>query len=72
MAVNNASSKRKAEDYPEGEEARISEVFEVIVMRKRKLSNGCVKLSSELSTKMLKTKFMLRRRSVGNMKQNAY
>ena len=30
MAVNNASSKRKAEDYPEGEETRISEVFEVI------------------------------------------
>ena len=30
MTVSNASDKRKAEDYPEGEEARISEVFEVI------------------------------------------
>ena len=30
MVVNNASSKRKAEDYPEGEESRISEVLEVI------------------------------------------
>ncbi len=30
MVVNNASSKRKAEDYPEGEESRISEVFETI------------------------------------------
>jgi hypothetical protein len=30
MVVNNASNKRKAEDYPEGEESRISEVSEVI------------------------------------------
>ena len=30
MAVSNASSKREAEDYPEGKETRISEVFEVI------------------------------------------
>ena len=30
MAANNGSEKRKAEDYLEGEEARISEVVEVI------------------------------------------
>ena len=30
MSVNNASEKRKAEDYPEGEESRISEVCEII------------------------------------------
>ena len=30
MVVNNAGEKRKAEEYPEGEESRISEVFEIV------------------------------------------